>query len=123
MIRTQPEAQQKDRRPPEQYPRDTHPKRAIPGGLRVFGDCRGIIQDRIVLSLSMTADDQEFVSPPSASEESDERGTNDDQRKWNMEKKDGDKGRSRQRPHHFVFQGPAPDADNCGRDDREHGWL
>ena len=71
----------------------------------------------------MTADDQEFISPPFASEESDECGTNDDQRKWNMEKKDGDKSRRRQRPHHFVFQDPAPDADDCGRDNREHGWL
>ena len=89
----------------------------------MFGDCRGIIQDRIVLSLSVTADDKELISLPLASEESDECGTNDDQRKWNMEKKDGYKGRSRQRPHHFVFQGPAPDADNCGGHNRKHRWL
>src|ERR1700737_3869459 len=123
MIRTQPKAQPKDRCPPQQYPGNTYPKRATPGRLRVFGDCRGIIQDGIVLCLPMAADDKKFISPPFASEESDEGGTNDDQRKWNMEKKDGYKGRSRQRPHHFVLQGPAPDADHCGGDNREHRWL
>src|SRR5260221_2224091 len=89
----------------------------------MFGGGRGIIQDRIVLCFAMTADHKEFISLPLASEESDECSTNDDQRKRNMEKKDRYKGGSRQRPHHFVLQRPVPDADNCGGNDCEYGWL
>ena len=89
----------------------------------MFRDCRRIIQDRIILSLPMTSDDKEFISLPLASEKSDERGTNDDQRERNVEKKDRYKCCSRQRPHHFVLQGSAPDADDGGGNDREDGWL
>ena len=52
----------------------------------MFRDCRHIIQDRINLSLPMTSNDEEFISLPLASKESDECSTNDDQREWNMEK-------------------------------------
>src|SRR5260221_4424785 len=123
MTRAQPKAQQKDGCPPQRYPSDTHPNRATPGRLRVFGGGRGIIQDRIVLCFAMTEDHKEFISLPLASEESDECCTNDDQRKRNMEKKDRYKGGSRQRPHHFVLQRPAPDADNCGGNDCEYSRL
>jgi len=60
----------------------------------MFRDRRRIIQDRIILSLPMTSDDKEFISLPLASKESDECSTNDDQREWNMEKKDRYKCRS-----------------------------
>ena len=61
-------------------PGNTDPKRTIPGGLCMFGNGRGIIQDRVAFRFSMAADDKKLISPPLASEESDERGTDNDER-------------------------------------------
>jgi hypothetical protein len=44
----------------------------------MFRNGRGIIQDRVVPPFSMAADDEEFIPLPLASEESDQRGTDDD---------------------------------------------
>src|SRR4029077_19454047 len=81
------------------------------------------IQDGVVLRFSMAADDKEFIPLPLASEKSYQRSTDDDQREWDAEKKYRYKCCSRQRPHHFVFQCSAPDAENGGSNDREHGRL
>jgi hypothetical protein len=44
----------------------------------MFRNGRGIIQDRVVSPFSMGTDDEEFIPLPLASEESDQRGTDDD---------------------------------------------
>jgi hypothetical protein len=44
----------------------------------MFRDGRFIVQDRVALRFSMAEDDKKFIPLPLASEESDERGTDDD---------------------------------------------
>lgn len=89
----------------------------------MFGDCRSIVQDGIVLGFSVSADDKKFISSQFPTKETNNSGTDDDQRERNMEKEDGNEGRNCQCPHHFILQSPASDADYRAGDNREHGWL
>src|ERR1700693_1037761 len=53
--------------------------------------------------------------------ESENPGTNDDQRKWHTEKIDCDKCGQGERPHDGVLECLASDPNDGGGDNREHG--